>query len=151
MIGMPLFAEQHYNAKRAQYHGFGETINILDFNTDHMIKIIYHVISNRKYHDNIHQASKIFRNAQMTPQERATWWIEHVLQHGGAHLRAHALDMPWYQFLMLDIFLFVLVTLLVAFFVVCKVCSLCLKVVKGSNSDTVNNNTRSSMKREKSD
>ena len=72
MIGMPLFAEQHYNAKRAQHHGFGETINILDFTADHVIRTINHMISG-KYHENIRQASTIFRNAQMAPQERATW------------------------------------------------------------------------------
>ena len=151
MIGMPLFAEQHYNAKRAQHHGFGETINILDFKADHVIRTINRVISG-KYHENIQQASTIFRNAQMAPQERATWWIEHVLQYGGAHLRAHALDMPWYQYLMLDILLFVLVNLLVAFLFVCKVCSVFLKAISGSNSDQLNNNNhRRSKKRPKSD
>ena len=151
MIGMPLFAEQHYNAKRAQHHGFGETINILDFKAHHVIKTINRVISGR-YQENIQRASTIFRNPQMAPQERATWWIEHVLQYGGAHLRAHALDMPWYQYLMLDILLFVLVNLLIVFFFVCKVCSLCLKVISGSNSDQLNsNNIRRSKKRPKSD
>ena len=39
----------------------------------------------------------------MTPQQRSLYWIEHVMKHGGKHLHSYALDMPWYQYLMLDI------------------------------------------------
>ena len=39
----------------------------------------------------------------MNPRQTAVHWIEHVLEFGGKHLRSHALDLPWYQYLMLDI------------------------------------------------
>ena len=142
MIGIPLFAEQHWNAKRAQYHGFGITINILDFTVDHVINSINHVISDRSYHDNIYKASRIYRSEQMAPQDKATWWIEHVIRNGGAHLRAHALDMPWHQYLMLDILLFVLVNISVVTCVVFKVCMLCLHVLRKRNVDSLGDNKK---------
>ena len=151
MMGIPLFAEQHYNAKRAEYHGFGMTINIHDFTIDHVTNSIDHIINTRSYHDNINKASRIFRAAQMTPQEKATWWIEHVIQHGGEHLRAHALNMPWYQYLMFDILLFILVNILIAIFVVCKMCSLCCNFIKPKSPDRLDNNNLKSKKGPKSD
>nr|CAD7439934.1 unnamed protein product [Timema bartmani] len=43
--------------------------------------------------------------------ERAVWWTEYVLRHKGApHLRTAAVDMPWYQFLLLDVIAFLLLT-----------------------------------------
>ena len=147
MIGVPLFAEQHYNARRAQYHHYGETIDIFNFTSDHMISVINHVISDPSYHDSIGRGSGIFRNAQMAPQERAAWWIEHVIQHDGKHLRAHALDMPWYQYLMVDIFLFVFLNVSLALFILFKIFSLCVKLIRGMNSDHVNNNSTGSLKK----
>ncbi len=49
----------------------------------------------------------------MTATERATYWIEHVLKYEGDHLHSYALDMPWYQYPMLDILFFVLAMFLV--------------------------------------
>lgn len=49
------------------------------------------------------------------PLERAVWWIEHVLRHGGAkHLRAPAADMPWAHYYELDLIIIVIVILIVA-------------------------------------
>lgn len=41
------------------------------------------------------------------PLERAAWWLEHVMRWGGAvHLRA--VQLPWYQLLLLDAILVLL-------------------------------------------
>lgn len=133
MIGMPLFAEQHYNARRAEYHGFGVTFNILDFTVDQMVRGINGLIANTSYRDNIRKASGVFRAAQMAPQDKATWWIEHVIQHGGSHLRSYSLDMPWYQFLMLDVLVFVLLVAILAVVVVWKTCAVVIGLVSQSN------------------
>lgn len=46
------------------------------------------------------------------PLEKAVWWIEYVLRHNGAkHLRYGSLDMPLYQYYMLDVYIFFIVLL----------------------------------------
>lgn len=69
--------------------------------------------------------------------EKAVWWIEYVIRHKGAkHLRSIAVDLPLWQYLMLDVlgFLFVIVTsfLLIIYFIVKSVFRLvcCRKVSK---------------------
>jgi len=47
---------------------------------------------------------------------RAVWWAEYVIRHNGAkHLRSAALDLAWYQYLLLDVgaFLFILLAITV--------------------------------------
>ena len=75
------------------------------------------------------KASAILKSRPMTAQDTAAYWVEHVLKFGGDHLRTSAMDMPLYQFLMLDILLFVLVVSFLVcyavktiFTVVCRKC-----------------------------
>lgn len=36
--------------------------------------------------------------------EKVVWWTEYVIRNGGAkHLRNPAADLPWYQYLLLDV------------------------------------------------
>lgn len=45
----------------------------------------------------------------MTGLEKAVWWTEYVIRHKGArHLRSPALDIPAYQYYLLDVIGFVL-------------------------------------------
>ena len=55
----------------------------------------------------------------MKPLDKAIWWIEHVLRHGGAkHLRAPAANMSWAQYLEFELLAIVLGTLLSIFLIV---------------------------------
>lgn len=40
--------------------------------------------------------------------ERAVWWIEHVMRHGGAHLRSQSANMSFRQYYEVDLILIVL-------------------------------------------
>ena len=57
--------------------------------------------------------SKIFRDQPESPLERAVFWTEYVVRHGGApHLRSAATRLAWYQLHLLDVAAVLLVTLL---------------------------------------
>lgn len=57
----------------------------------------------------------------MTPQESVVYWTEYVLRHDGAHhLKSEALNLTWYQYLLLDVILVVLVSFSVAVYSVYK-------------------------------
>jgi len=54
----------------------------------------------------------------MNSREKASFWIEHGIKHGGKHLRSVAMDMHTYQFLMIDVIALVLInSTLVSYFV----------------------------------
>ena len=108
MVNIPLFYDQIYNAKRTDYHGFSKTLDILDFTPEELHATIANVMGDKRYKESISLASAIFNSQPMSPRQRAAFWVEHVLEYGGGHLRSHALDMPGYQYLMLDIAAFLL-------------------------------------------
>jgi UDP-glucoronosyl and UDP-glucosyl transferase len=88
-----------------QYRGYGRHYG--RFNTvqsDRLAKTVREVASNRSYTDNMRRASAIFRSRPMNSRQTVVWWVEHVIQHGADYLHSHAVDMVWYEYLMLDIF-----------------------------------------------
>lgn len=48
------------------------------------------------------------KDAPITQKEAVVYWTEYVIRHKGApHLRTIAADMPLYEYLLLDVILFV--------------------------------------------
>jgi glucuronosyltransferase len=46
----------------------------------------------------------------MSPLNTAIFWTEYVLRHGGTpHMRSAALDLAWYQYLLIDVTALILV------------------------------------------
>jgi len=64
--------------------------------------------------------SAISKDEPESSLNRAMWWTEYVIRHNGAkHLRSAALDLAWYQHLLLDVaafvFLLVAITVLILY------------------------------------
>ena len=122
MLSMPIFGDQPYNARRAEYKGYGLVADILNFTPEELVSKIKILIEDPSYREKIQKASKIYRDRPEPAVKRLGWWIEHVLKYGGQHLRSYALDMPWYQYLMLDILCFILVSITSGLFILWLVC-----------------------------
>lgn len=57
-----------------------------------------------RYAQNAKIRSKVLHDQPMKPLDKAMFWIEYVLRHQGApHLRSAALNLAWYQYLLLDV------------------------------------------------
>lgn len=57
-----------------------------------------------RYRDNIKRMSDISKDEPESSLDRAVWWAEYIIRHKGTkHLRSAALDLAWYQYLLLDI------------------------------------------------
>ena len=50
----------------------------------------------------------IVKELSPEPKKRAAFWVDHVIKYGNSHLRSHGLDLPWYQYVMLDIHLLII-------------------------------------------
>lgn len=49
------------------------------------------------------------RNPLVKPMDTAVYWVEHVLKYKGAkHLRNAGMKLSWYQYLLLDVFAFLI-------------------------------------------
>lgn len=70
-----------------------------------------HLVANWKpllldfsYKENAMAVSRAFRDRPMSPLNTAIFWTEYVIRHRGApHMRSAALELSWYQYLLLDV------------------------------------------------
>ena len=128
MVGMPLHFEEQYVASALKHYVYGHTLNMFDFTEDELFLLMREVIDNPVYTENVRRASAIFKSRN-PPAERATYWIEHVLKYGDNHLRSHAFNMPWYQFMMLDMLLAIVVLVVVVILMFALVLRQCCFII----------------------
>ena len=114
VVAAPMFADQGYNAERMRVKGFSETIDLRTITASDLKDIIVKVATQRRYKQVISKASELFRIEFGVPMEKAAFWLDHVIKYGGAHMRSAGHDIPYYQFLGLDIAVF-FVTVFVVF------------------------------------
>ncbi|XP_076468962.1 2-hydroxyacylsphingosine 1-beta-galactosyltransferase-like [Babylonia areolata] len=103
VLATPIFADQVYNAERARTKGFGETVDIRTVSAEEFREAIVQVATTKSYKDSISKASEIFQIEFGVPMERAAFWLDHVMKYGGAYMHSAGQEMPFYQFLGLDV------------------------------------------------
>ncbi|XP_019640482.1 PREDICTED: UDP-glucuronosyltransferase 2C1-like [Branchiostoma belcheri] len=130
VVCLPLFGDQPANAARVVARGLGVTLDFSTVTADQLFQAILDVLTNNSYRETaarlsrLHRdqpqspmdyretaarLSRLHRDQPQSPMERAVWWIEHVIQHGRLpHLRARAVELPWYQYYLLDVAAFLL-------------------------------------------
>ncbi|XP_066276041.1 UDP-glucuronosyltransferase 2C1-like [Branchiostoma lanceolatum] len=128
MVCLPLTADQPGNAARVVARGLGVKLDFSTFTTDQLYQAIVHILTNNSYRENAARLSRLYRDQPQPPMERAVWWIEHAIKHCRlSHLRARAVDLPWYQYYLLDVAAFLMAvcsaaigTVWYSCFLVCK-------------------------------
>ncbi|XP_049948379.1 UDP-glycosyltransferase UGT5-like [Schistocerca serialis cubense] len=125
---IPFMGDQPHIAAKVAQAEIGVRMELRDVTKDTLLSAIRTVVEDPKYMDNTKRLSAVFREHKSDSLERAVWWIEYVIGHKGApHLRSAALDLHWWQLLLLDVVAFVLavaaLTLFVVYFVTRRVVS----------------------------
>ncbi|XP_044728646.1 UDP-glucosyltransferase 2-like [Chrysoperla carnea] len=108
LIIIPFFADQSQNAGRFEELGIGKRLLRTDITEITLANTINEIINNSSYKKAIIEVSNTLWDQDTDPLDRAVWWIEYVIRHKGAkYLRNPALDAPWYQVQLWDIYLFI--------------------------------------------
>ncbi|XP_049808733.1 UDP-glucosyltransferase 2-like [Schistocerca nitens] len=109
LIGIPFMGDQHYNVEKFVAAEIGYKLQFRHVTKDTVLKAIRTILENPRYRENMKKLSAVYREHQAQSMPQAIWWIEYVLRHKGApHLRSGAMDLSWYQLLLLDVIAFVL-------------------------------------------
>ena len=115
MLVVPIAIDQRSAGVRMRAHSYGDYVNDLGkITSDELYDMMHEIISNDTYKTNIKKCSRIVRSMP-SAHERFVFWVNHILEFGGKHLRPPSLDMPFYQVYMLDIIAFYLFIGLAAF------------------------------------
>lgn len=72
-----------------------------------------------RYTKNAKIASERFKDRPMSPENSVVYWTEYIVRHKGApHLKSPALNLLWYQYLLLDVIAVALLLISVVSFVI---------------------------------
>ncbi|KAL8573678.1 hypothetical protein ACOMHN_007231 [Nucella lapillus] len=114
VVAVPIFGDQPYNAERMRVKGFAEVLDLRTSTAEEMVSTIMQVAGDPKYKSAISAASRLFRQEYHVPMDEAAFWLDHVMEYGGAYMRSSGHEMPLYQFMLIDVIAF-----LVACFLTC--------------------------------
>ncbi|KAF2892701.1 hypothetical protein ILUMI_13473 [Ignelater luminosus] len=131
LVGIPIFADQPLNVKKMLDLGIAQAVNIKTLTKENLKAAILEVAQNSKYRNRVKELSQQLTDVPMTGVEKAVWWSEYVIRHKGAwHLRSPAIDLPLYQYLLLDVIGFLFAIVIVIVTIVYKTVKLSIGIVK---------------------
>ena len=107
IIALPINGDQPYNAVTMQANGFGIKLDIVHISENNLMSAIERILSNPSYKEDNLNASVTFKSRSFTPTQRAAWWIDHVIKYGGKHMGPPFARHPYYQFLLLDVIVWI--------------------------------------------
>ncbi|XP_050419840.1 UDP-glucosyltransferase 2-like [Adelges cooleyi] len=114
MLAFPLYYDQPRNVANLVKAGMAISMDLLTVTEDTLLTAIDDLVNNETYVQNAKIASKRLKDRPMSPSEMVIYWTEYVLRHNGAfHLHSKALDLSWYQHLLLDVIACVLVAVFI--------------------------------------
>ncbi|XP_047118228.1 UDP-glycosyltransferase UGT5-like [Schistocerca piceifrons] len=104
MLAIPFFGDQPSNAATVVAAGNALQLSYGDLDYQTFRDTLGELLNNERYRERAKQLSQLFRDRPRPPLEEAVYWVEYVIRHRGApHLRSAALDLAWYQYLLLDV------------------------------------------------
>jgi len=126
VLGIPMFGDQDLNVKQAANHVYAVMLEILDLTEELLEDRLNTILNDPRFTLKAKHLSSIIKDQPQTPLDRAVFWTEYLIRHKGApHLRSAARKLNFFQYHSLDVYAFVLailITLIAASVVLCKVC-----------------------------
>lgn len=107
MIMIPFVGDQVRNGVKAERAGYAKYLYFESITTALLTNTIHEMLTNEKYSTNVKEISTILNDNIIDAKDEAVWWIEYVCRYRGAkHLKSHAVNMTWFQYLLLDVIMF---------------------------------------------
>ncbi|VVC33706.1 UDP-glucuronosyl/UDP-glucosyltransferase [Cinara cedri] len=132
VVGIPFFADQLSNLKYVEKNGFGKMLPFSNLTAISFRNAIEDILTDPKFEEMAAVRSRMFRDQPMKPLDRAVYWIEYVVRHGGAkHLKSDSIGLNDAQYFLLD-FTAVMASLAAVFSWLCywsaaRISSKCIK------------------------
>ncbi|XP_066252664.1 uncharacterized protein [Euwallacea similis] len=109
IIGIPFHSDQTTNVDTCVKHGIGKMLDLEDITEENLRSYILEIVNNASYVENARKLDQLMKDQPQDGLQKAVWWIEYVIRHKGAkHLRSVAVDLPLWEYLMLDVIGFIL-------------------------------------------
>lgn len=133
LIVIPFAIDQNANALRIQNLGIGVSLDITTI-TKQKLKAAIEEVMAGNFTKNIQKLRDVINDTPMKPVDKAAWWVEYVIRHGGTlHLDYPGRHVPFWKYLMLD---FIGIVVL-GFHVIVKILRFALVFIKSRRTKVV--------------
>ncbi|KDR20745.1 UDP-glucuronosyltransferase 2B13 [Zootermopsis nevadensis] len=114
VVGIPFYGDQRSNVAHLKARGMAIQLQYENITKQSVLEALRTVLDQPSYIENARRTARIFRDRPQSALDTAIFWTEYVMRHGGApHLRSAAVELAWYQYLLLDVIAFTLGTILI--------------------------------------
>ncbi|KAJ4428693.1 hypothetical protein ANN_25686 [Periplaneta americana] len=125
IVGIPFFGDQRTNLANLMAKGMAVKLEYNEITKEKVLDVLRTVLDQPSYMEKAWYTARIFRDRPLSALDTAIFWTEYVLRHKGApHLRSAAVDLTWYQYLLLDVIAFIAAIILVFLLAVRKLFTL---------------------------
>ncbi|XP_024891145.1 UDP-glucuronosyltransferase 2B30-like [Temnothorax curvispinosus] len=136
MILLPMFGDQFHNAAAVKTRGAAVVIEYNNLNEQTLRHALDEAFNNTSYRENAQRLSKAYRDRAATPLETAIWWTEYIARGNGRfYHRSEGADLPWYQSLLVDVALVLIIVSAAFIYILFRLIKLLLSLlgaVKGT-------------------
>ncbi|XP_050683999.1 UDP-glycosyltransferase UGT5-like [Leptidea sinapis] len=99
VIGIPMFIDQWYNVEKIRHHKIGIRLDMDTLDQQKLNESIHTVLNDARFQNNILRFRSLLSDQPHSGLDRAVWWTEYVLHHGGAkHLEAPSAHISWVEY-----------------------------------------------------
>ncbi|CAH1406598.1 unnamed protein product [Nezara viridula] len=95
VICLPMYGDQHRNARAAEMSGFSIFLNYQSLTEDTLRAAINEILTNKRYKETAKKVQAAFRDRPMSPLDTAVYWVEYVLKHGPVTRPRYTQLPPW--------------------------------------------------------
>ncbi|XP_013168679.1 PREDICTED: UDP-glucuronosyltransferase 2B31-like [Papilio xuthus] len=114
LIAFPMLGDQWYNAEKYEYHKIGIKLDFENLTEDKLKDAITKIVEDKSYKDNVARLRSLMQDQAQPPLERAMWWINYVIRHGGAkHLKSPSSNLPWTEYYEIELLTLVVLSLII--------------------------------------
>ncbi|CAG9830651.1 unnamed protein product [Diabrotica balteata] len=104
VLTLPIFGDQKMNAAKAEAAGYGVSMTFSTITEQGLSKALNEILNIKKYTENARLRSTLMHDRIHKPLDTAVYWVEYVIRNKGApHLRVAAVNMPFYEYFLLDV------------------------------------------------
>ncbi|GAB1601338.1 UDP-glucuronosyltransferase 2C1-like [Argonauta hians] len=128
MLGIPLFGDQFFNAKRMIDKKYGLSLDMDTFTTEELIETINELMENNTYSQRIKKASEILHSRPESPAQQSARHIDHIMKYGGEYLKSPCQQMPLYQFFMIDVYIPLIICVVLILYIQYLIGKKCLSI-----------------------